>query len=60
MFSHSPCRDSERGNVSREGEGGRKGEPSPRSGTTLREYHFDPTLNERWTELGKSTQTEFN
>lgn len=42
------------------GEGGGKGKPSPSSGTTLREYHFDPTLNERWTELGKSTQTEFN
>lgn len=38
----------------------RQGEPSPQSGTTLREYHFDPTLNERWTALGKSTQTEFN
>lgn len=37
-----------------------RGEPSPQSGTTLREYHFDPTLNERWTALGKSTQTEFN
>jgi len=60
MFSHSRVTVASAGRVGGEARTVGRVKPSPRSGTTLREYHFDPTLNERWTELGKSTQTEFN